>query len=107
MSIYTARLLALLVLIVGFGKGILPGQDLDAIQEAINNAGEDKAKVELLIESSRDISTNHPTEALEYADEALKLSQKLRFRIGVVNSYSNLGLVYMNQDKYTQARQNL
>lgn len=64
-------------------------------------------KVSQLIKYSKEIINKHPNEAIELGTEALNLSQKLRSKSGVVSAYSNLGLVYMNQDRYTDAASNL
>ncbi|MDX2249722.1 MAG: adenylate/guanylate cyclase domain-containing protein [Bacteroidia bacterium] len=102
------RLFSLLTLFTLVFASQLPAQaNLDKIKQGLAAAPENEAKINLLIEASRDVNQVHPREALEFASEALALAQKLRSKEGVVNAYSNIGLVYINQDKYTLARESL
>ncbi|MEM7374208.1 MAG: adenylate/guanylate cyclase domain-containing protein [Bacteroidota bacterium] len=83
------------------------GETLDEIRSALNQMEDNSEKVSQLIKYSKDILNEHPSEAITLANEALSLSQKLRYKSGVVLSYSNLGLIYMNQDNYNKASENL
>ncbi|MEZ4827795.1 MAG: adenylate/guanylate cyclase domain-containing protein [Bacteroidia bacterium] len=81
--------------------------NLDEIRKSLASAPENEAKISLLIDASRDVNQDYPAAALEFSEQALALAQKLRSKDGVVLAYSNIGLVYMNQDKYALARENL
>ncbi|MEZ4772511.1 MAG: adenylate/guanylate cyclase domain-containing protein [Bacteroidia bacterium] len=102
------RLFCLLILLTAASVFQLQGRaNLDEIKQGLASAPDNEAKISLLIDASRDVNQDHPEEALSFATEALTLAQKLRSKEGVVLAYSNIGLVYMNQDKYTLARDNL
>ncbi|GAB4412766.1 MAG: hypothetical protein OHK0039_19030 [Bacteroidia bacterium] len=71
------------------------------IAAQLAQAPENNEKVQLYIDASRELVKTD--QALIYAQQALKLSQELRFKKGVVNAYTNLGTIYMNRDQYREA----
>lgn len=88
-------------------NALLHAADLDEIKQELADQPDNEAKIALLIDASRQVNKDHPREAIDFAKEALELAQKLRSKDGVVRAHSNIGLVYMNQDKYTLARESL
>ena len=102
-----AHFCLLLACLWGINGALMAQPDLAKIQRQLKQAPDNKAKVVLLIDASREVDAAHPKAALSLANEALRLSQKLRFPEGVVRAYSNLGVVYLNQDQYSLSRSNL
>ncbi len=64
----------------------------EELQSQLKNAKEDTSKVNLLCELSEASRNNDPDLAMNYADQALQLAEKLNFQKGLINAYNNLGI---------------
>jgi len=64
---------------------------LDSLHKALDNNNEDTIKVAVLLELVTTLAYSDPQNALLYAEQALKLSQKLNYRIGISDAYHRIG----------------
>jgi PAS domain S-box-containing protein len=78
----------------------------DSLLSALKSASDDTVKVNLLNDLFREYQTADNVKALEYAMQALALSQKLNFQRGTASSYNNIGLAYFNDGKSSEALEN-
>lgn len=69
-------------------------QTVDSLQNLLKVAKEDTNKVFILNALSFKIKEKASDNAVQYAEQALQLSQKLSFKKGQAISLSNLGLIY-------------
>jgi len=77
---------------------------LDSLKEKLrNHPNEDSIKANLLNQLSFRILKNQPPKALEYAESALKLSDKLHFQKGIGESKINLAAFYLFDGKADNA----
>jgi tetratricopeptide (TPR) repeat protein len=67
------------------------------------NKTEDTNRVWLLVKITNSLFTSTPDEAMKYADEALKLSEKIRWQKGIALSYRCKGGVEIIRADYTNA----
>ncbi|MEO0469170.1 MAG: adenylate/guanylate cyclase domain-containing protein [Bacteroidota bacterium] len=81
--------------------------DIEQIKTDLAAAPDNQEKIQLLITAARDVTAEYPDDAVQFSQDALALAQKLKSRSGVVDAYSNLGLVNMNLRRFTDARTNL
>lgn len=75
----------------------------DSLLLFLSSAPDDTNKVIKLCNSSREIVDNYPREALLVADEALMLSEKLRYTYGKIISYNRMGVACQNLSEYNKA----
>ncbi|MBN4049596.1 tetratricopeptide repeat protein [Bacteroidales bacterium AH-315-N07] len=69
----------------------------------IQNSQEDTHKVNLLHKLAWKLKSNNPDLALSYAQQQLKLAQKLNYQKGIANAINNLGVINTIQGNYTSA----
>lgn len=79
--------------------------DPETFRAEVDTMAENTAKMDRLMEISRELARDYPTEAVQFANEALTVAQDLRSKTGVVEAHSNIGLVLLNQRQSTQARE--
>ena len=70
-------------------------QKIAQISKEINNAPDNKEKVELLIRASRELRKIAPRTALSYSQDAVNLANKLSYRQGM--AYASVGARYINR----------
>ena len=75
----------------------------DSIFLSLEKAKNDSSKVNLLHRIFTLTQNNNPKVALQYAQEALALSEKLNFNL--IKSYDNLAWIYKNLSEYEKSLQ--
>jgi adenylate cyclase len=85
------------------GSLLLMGQSPDDLRAQLKTQPDSPAKVELLIKSAKQFTNSHPTDAVAFSQEALTIARKLKRRDLGAFAYSNLGLVYMNLNQFSNA----
>jgi tetratricopeptide (TPR) repeat protein len=70
---------------------------------ALLGAGDDTSKVQVMNRLSRLYSYSEPDKAYDFAKNALKLSQKIRYKKGKTAAYTNLGNIYLSWKNYEKA----
>ena len=80
---------------------------IDSLLKVLDTQKEDTSKVNTLNALSRQLwQTSSYSQAKKYADDALSLSEKIKFNIGKANAYNNIGIVYELQGNYPEALKN-
>ena len=97
----------LLVIIgLGFVLGLNSGFDkskIDSLKNAIATAVDDTTKINSLNQLSKQLITTKPDTAIEFAKQALELSNTLEYIKGQIASYHNIGYVNYVQSDYEEA----
>src|SRR5687768_2267368 len=84
-----------------------PDSKIDSLLSLLEKSKEDTSKINLLNVLSAHLGhSNKMDEAIQYANQSLILSKKLKFKRGEATSYYNLGLQARNQANYTNALKN-
>ena len=97
------RLIAYLYFICSWVPCIGQHSDSDSLKRVLSAVKDDTAKVNKLLQLSKDYMTSAPAEAINYGAKARDLAQKLKFNPGKANALKNIGMVYYNQTKYVEA----
>lgn len=92
-----------LLLFLLFPALIMARKSPEEVRRELARLTDPLAKIALLTDASRELAAPAPADALGFAREALAIAQKIQNKDAVVNAYSNIGLVLMNQEKYEQA----
>jgi signal transduction histidine kinase len=80
---------------------------IDSLLNVLKTSVEDTSKVKVLNSLCRQFYlTAKYSEAKKYAEEALTLADKLRFKKGIAMSYQNIGNLYFYQANYGEALKN-
>jgi len=80
---------------------------IDSLMNALKTAKEDTNKVNTLNTLSKeDWQTSYYEEAKKYAEEALQLSEKIKYKKGIANASHNMGTAYDYQGNYPEALKN-
>jgi tetratricopeptide (TPR) repeat protein len=77
--------------------------EFDSLRQIIAQSKQDTNKVNSLLELSRRISQKDFVESKDLADEAIALSESLKWAKGVALGYKHRGFVYSNNTKYDEA----
>lgn len=75
----------------------------DSLKLVLLQTTNDIDKVKLLNSISSEYSTDNPKLMLQYANDALKLSKKLKFKVAEGKAYQNIGNANIIIGNYTQA----
>ncbi|HPD53616.1 MAG: adenylate/guanylate cyclase domain-containing protein [Bacteroidota bacterium] len=78
----------------------------DSLKNALATAPADTNRVNLLFTLAKSSMATSPTEALDYSEQMLKLSEQLKFSKGVAQGYKWLGIAKFNLGNYFDAIQN-
>lgn len=76
---------------------------IDSMLAVLLKMDDDSNKVELLNSISYDYYSRNPGEGLKYGKQALSLAEKLGWKIGVGESYKNIGNIYWAKSDYPKA----
>jgi serine phosphatase RsbU (regulator of sigma subunit) len=80
---------------------------IDSLFIVLKIAKEDTIKVNTLYKLCWELENiGEPEKAMEYANTALLLSQKINFKNGTANCYSEIGTIYQNHGNYSEALKN-
>ncbi|MEJ7823440.1 MAG: tetratricopeptide repeat protein [Chitinophagaceae bacterium] len=99
------RYIVLLLVIAAITKQSHAQQSkIDSLVNVLKTQKEDTSKANTLNALSRQLwQTGNYAEAKKYADEALALSEKIKFNTGKANAYNNVAIVYAHLGNYTEA----
>ena len=86
----------LLIALSGMGQQ----QGVDSLKQALQFAGQDSQRVQLLLELSKAYFSDAPDEAINYAEQCSKLSASLNHGRGLAQSLKNIGIAYYNKGEY-------
>ena len=79
-------------------------QKIDSLLVVLSTAKEDTSKVNtLIVIATEKINVGDYTEARKYADDALALAERNRFKKGTANSYNLIGWIYEDLSDYPKA----
>jgi len=78
-------------------------QNIDSLVALLPSLKEDTAAALVLNTLSFQLKTENPEEAKKYAQRALVLSEKLKFRKGLGSSINNLGIIHYLSGNYAEA----
>ncbi|MBX2932406.1 MAG: tetratricopeptide repeat protein [Chitinophagaceae bacterium] len=109
-SLFTKKAILLSLLVIHFSLFTVHAQKqgqerIDSLQTALKKAKQDNNKVNILNALSEHAGWrkgNYDT-ALFYAQNALQLAQKLRFKKGESDAYNNIGMIHLYQENYQEA----
>ena len=103
----TNTFIFLLLLCCGHMNFYAQDKKLDSLLAVLGSAKEDTNKVNTLSELSVSLwRTAGDAQGMKYAEEALRLAQKLNFDRGVIWAYENMGMHYQYQGNYPEALKN-
>lgn len=89
-------------------KGLFASnQTLDSLLLVLQKAKSDKDKIEVVLQLASETVNIKNEEALSYANDALKLAQKIENKFLIGRSYQILGECYLNKADYQNAQNNL
>lgn len=95
--------LLLIAFLFLFQKVIAQNRQIDSLQQILNTASTDTAKVHLLNKISSSLWYSHPDLSMEYAQKALNLSKRLQYQNGIKVAYNNIGLINDHRGNYPEA----
>ena len=72
----------------------------DSLWNEVQKSNEDTVRVNLYIQLGQQYENNNPDSAILLYEQALKLSEKLRFASGIIQYYTNVTYVYNTQGRY-------
>lgn len=85
-----------------FLTGLKANQIIDSL-ELLLQSTHDSSKVKLLCDLCWEYRFVSAGKALEYGEQALSLSKELDFKKGIAQAYNDMGIVYIDQGKYSEA----
>ncbi len=85
-------LIAILINLDAFGQNRI-NTKLDSLQSVLSNAPSDTAKIAILIGISRDISCSDPGKSVYYSEQALILSEKIKWQRGIMLASESIGQI--------------
>ncbi len=79
----------------------------DSLLQVLKTAKQDTNKVKSLDALSWELQNKGEYEkAMQYANDALSLSEKISFKKGIADSYNSIGIIYTRQGNYRDALKN-
>lgn len=92
-----------------YALGIMAqNKTIDSLKQVLSTQKEDTNKVNTLLNTRRAFTQiNDYTHGLQYANEALSLAKKINSEKKQASAYGSIGLLYLDQKKYTEARENI
>lgn len=91
-----AAITFLILFLVGFAQSLTQ-------QKGNFPALTDTTRIQALIDSSYENSYSNPNRAIEFANEALKLSNKIDFKKGIAGAHRELGYAFTTKGKFQKA----
>ncbi len=77
---------------------------IDSLENIINSSSKnDSVKINRLIKLSRLYINENTNKAIEFQEEALKISKKINYKIGMIKSHNNLSKIYTAKSDFTIA----
>ena len=84
-------------------KQQLQASKIERLKILYKNTKSDTSRVAILNQLYEELTVNDPLQAKKYAEEALGISEKINYVIGIANSSYNVGNFYYSQGAFTQA----
>lgn len=84
-------------------KRQLQASKIERLKILYKNTKSDTNRVEILNQLFKEVVVNEPLQAKKYAEEALEISEKIKFLPGIAESADNIGNVYYDQGAFVQA----
>ena len=78
-------------------------QKVDSLQLSLKLTEDPKDKIETLLNLSNELKNNDPAKALEYANNANNLSEKIEYESGILNSMITIANVHWIMAEYKEA----
>ncbi len=100
---YVFRFLMVLVLHACVSKTFAQQQIINQLEWELADANHDTTRVNKLNLLSNAYRQINPSKSIEYAQKAVGLAQKIKFRQGLASAYLNLGIAYHTEDEYAPA----
>lgn len=86
-------------------KTLAQNREIDSLQQILDTASTDTAKIHLFNKMSSSLWNSHPQISMEAAQKALHLSEKLNYQNGIKIAYNNIGVIHDYQGNYPEALQ--
>jgi two-component system sensor histidine kinase UhpB len=88
--------------------GLCDGQNkkIDSLLHLLKTTKEDTSKVNTFNALAKQFSDNNPDTAVYFANEALALATKVKYKIGIADAHYNIGLRFMHLEKVKEALEN-
>lgn len=99
-------ILVLFVFCFSFSIANLKGQDLalvDSLSNRLPKVEQDTERINILNDLAFEWSIHAPLKAVDAAQKALSLSQKIDFKKGEASAYMRFGTIYMHEGDYEKA----
>jgi len=96
-------LLCSLVLFVWACNVNAQNSQVDSLKKLLDSTTIDSTKIDLLIELGINLSTNSPSDAIDYLNSAEKIAYRVNDSSRLAISYNRLGVVYYYISDYTKA----
>ena len=84
-------------------KRQLQASKIERLKILYKSTKSDTNRVEILNQLFKEVVVNEPLQAKKYAEEALEISEKIKFLPGIAESADNIGNVYYDQGAFVQA----
>lgn len=84
-------------------KQVLQDNKIERLKLLYKNTKSDTSRVNVLNQLYQELVLTEPLQAKKYAEEALNISERLKYPLGIANSSDNVGNVYYDQGAYVQA----
>ncbi|MBK9285225.1 MAG: tetratricopeptide repeat protein [Sphingobacteriaceae bacterium] len=76
---------------------------IDSLLQSLNNANSDTLKADIYVELSNNFRRTDPERAIQYAEKALLVYQRMNNQNGIIRAYLVLGTGHMNKSNYLSA----
>jgi len=98
----------LLILIISLVARQASGeQKQDSLLRILKTSGYDTTRVNVLNKLSVEYRNEDYKKTMSYAEEALKLAEKIKYKKGMAASLTNIGMAYFRQHDYIKSREYL
>lgn len=84
-------------------KQLLQSGKIERLKLLYKSTKSDTSRVQILNQLYKELILSEPLQAKKYAEEALNISKKLNYAVGIAASSDNVGNVYYDQGAYLQA----
>lgn len=80
---------------------------IDSLKNVLAHTGEDTDRVNILLRINKEyLNLSSYEESRKYANEAMIISKKLNYKVGIINAYHLIGISYDYQGFYPEALKN-
>lgn len=93
----------MLLIILCFNVSAQDQHSVDSLIHRLNMQMEDTARINLLNRIADDIFYVNSDKMIDYAEEALRLSERINYQLGIGQAFMNLGIYYRHKGIYDKA----